>query len=155
MVGPCDRAMWLKYPAGLGTGQVIRAEAAGMRSIAATPEVDSWSLGCIAYQIFTDKPLFDETYTDEDVRKLLGGDSPLPWEAETETSPFPLIPNLDAGRLVQNLLRSSPALPDILCGDVKPGFMKLLLLAFLDACMGSASDCVAPGVLCALASFGD
>eukprot|EP00884_Botryococcus_braunii_P014147 jgi/Botrbrau1/22733/Bobra.0132s0071.1 len=86
--------------------QVVRADAAGMRSIAATPEVDSWSLGCIAYQIFTDKPLFDETYTDEEVRKLLGGDSLLPWETETETSPFPLIPNLDAARLVQSLLRS-------------------------------------------------
>lgn len=78
-----------------------------MRSIAATPEVDSWSLGCIAYQIFTDKPLFDETYTNEEVLGLLAGDSPLPWEVETDRSPFPLITNPDAGRLVQQLLRSA------------------------------------------------
>ncbi len=88
--------------------QAVRAEAAGMRSIAATPEVDSWALGCVAYQIFTDKPLFDETYSDADVQRLLSGDSPLPWEAKTEGSPFPLIANPDAGRLVQNLLRCAP-----------------------------------------------
>jgi serine/threonine protein kinase len=60
--------------------EVLQAFEAGEKTIHASPALDIWAIGVIAYELLTDTPVFDRYTSREDVISQLVGRKPLPWE---------------------------------------------------------------------------
>jgi serine/threonine protein kinase len=59
---------------------VLQAFEAGEKTILATPAIDIWAIGVIAYELLTDSPVFERYCSRADVISQLVGRQPLPWE---------------------------------------------------------------------------
>jgi serine/threonine protein kinase len=59
---------------------VLHAFENGEKTILASPALDIWAIGVIAYELLTDRPVFDRYTSREEVISQLVGRKPLPWE---------------------------------------------------------------------------
>ena len=59
--------------------EVVQAALAGEASVKATPALDAWQLGLLAYELATGSALFDREQAPHLVTAVLSGQHPLPW----------------------------------------------------------------------------
>jgi serine/threonine protein kinase len=61
--------------------EAILAMEAGHKSLIASPAVDVWALGVIAFELLTQSRIFPVATPGEDIVDRLAGRLPLPWES--------------------------------------------------------------------------
>ncbi|KAK9804261.1 hypothetical protein WJX72_003787 [[Myrmecia] bisecta] len=87
--------------------EVLTGAASTSACIKAEPSADMWSLGVMAFQMFSGRALFPHaSYTDAEVTSMLLGYTKLPFESDPAL--WESIPDADARALVAALLQRDP-----------------------------------------------
>jgi serine/threonine protein kinase len=61
--------------------ELLAAHANGRKTIDVDPSADIWSLGVVAYELLSLKRLFSPGTPEFEIRHMITGQLPLPWEA--------------------------------------------------------------------------
>jgi Protein kinase domain len=73
--------------------ELVEQADSGEERLTVLPESDSWSLGILAVELVTGRPLFFPELTKDEVIDMLVGRAQLPWEGTTvRAGPVPAIP---------------------------------------------------------------
>jgi serine/threonine protein kinase len=100
-----DRIGGNPLPAAYTAPELLEAWRSGDTTFPVEAAMDSWSLGCVYYEILTGHPLFQ---TEADAWGMIGGwENKAPWISKTFRVPYPPTPSIQGSAVTETTLVSS------------------------------------------------